>query len=39
MNVCDSLNLTTVVDDKQEVTCIGAFDGVHLVHQALINMA
>ena len=39
MNVYDSLNLNTVVDDKPEVTCIGAFDGVHLGHQALINMA
>ena len=39
MNVYDSLNLNTVVDDKPDVTCIGAFDGVHLGHQALINMA
>ena len=39
MNVYDSLNLNTVVDDKPEVTCIGAFDGVHLGHQALINTA
>lgn len=39
MNVYESLNLNTVVDDKPDVTCIGAFDGVHLGHQALINMA
>ena len=39
MNVYDSLNLNTIVDDKPDVTCIGAFDGVHLGHQALINMA
>ena len=39
MNVYDSLNLNTVVNDKPDVTCIGAFDGVHLGHQALINMA
>ena len=39
MNVYDSLNLNTVVDDKPDVTCIGAFDGVHFGHQALINMA
>ena len=39
MNVYDSLNLNTLVNDKPDVTCIGAFDGVHLGHQALINMA
>ena len=37
MNVYDSLNLNTVVDDKPDVTCIGAFDGVHLGHQSLIK--
>lgn len=39
MNVYDSLNLNEVLDAKPEVTCIGAFDGVHLGHQALVNMA
>jgi riboflavin kinase/FMN adenylyltransferase len=31
--------LNEVLDAKPEVTCIGAFDGVHLGHQALVNMA
>jgi riboflavin kinase/FMN adenylyltransferase len=39
MNVYDSLNLNEVLDAKPDVTCIGAFDGVHLGHQALVNMA
>ncbi len=39
MNVYDSLNLNKVVDVKSDVTCIGAFDGVHLGHQALVKMA
>jgi riboflavin kinase/FMN adenylyltransferase len=39
MNVYDSINLNEVLDAKPEVTCIGAFDGVHLGHQALVNMA
>ena len=37
MNVYDSLNLNTVVDDKPDVTCIGAFDGVHLGHKMLFQ--
>jgi riboflavin kinase/FMN adenylyltransferase len=39
MNVYDSLNLNETLEAKPDVTCIGAFDGVHLGHQALINMA
>ena len=39
MNVYDSLNLNEVLEAKPDVTCIGAFDGVHLGHQALVNMA
>ena len=39
MNVYDSLNLNKVIDTKPDVTCIGAFDGVHLGHQALVKMA
>ncbi len=39
MNVYDSLNLNEILEAKPDVTCIGAFDGVHLGHQALINMA
>lgn len=39
MNVYDSLNLNEILEANPDVTCIGAFDGVHLGHQALINMA
>ena len=39
MNVYDNLNLNEVLEAKPDVTCIGAFDGVHLGHQALVNMA
>ena len=39
MNVYDSLNLHEILEANPDVTCIGAFDGVHLGHQALINMA
>ena len=39
MNLYDSLNLNEILEAKPDVTCIGAFDGVHLGHQALINMA
>jgi len=39
MNVYDSVNLNEILEANPDVTCIGAFDGVHLGHQALINMA
>ena len=39
MNVYDNLNFNEVLEAKPDVTCIGAFDGVHLGHQALVNMA
>ncbi len=39
MNVYDNLNINEVLEAKPDVTCIGAFDGVHLGHQALVNMA
>ncbi len=39
MNVYDNLNLNEILEANPDVTCIGAFDGVHLGHQALINMA
>ena len=39
MNVYDNLDLNNVLDAKPDVTCIGAFDGVHLGHQAIVNMA
>ena len=39
MNVYDSLNLNEILEANPDVTCIGAFDGVHLGHQTLINMA
>ena len=39
MNVYDSVNLNEILEANPDVTCIGAFDGVHLGHQTLINMA
>ena len=39
MNIYDNLNFNEVLEAKPDVTCIGAFDGVHLGHQALVNMA
>jgi len=39
MNVYDSLNLNEVLEAKPDVTCIGAFDGVHLGHMELIKFA
>ena len=39
MNVYDNVSLNEVLDSNPDVTCIGAFDGVHLGHQALANTA
>ena len=39
MKVYDNLDISKVIEAKPDITCIGAFDGIHLGHQALIKLA
>lgn len=39
MKVYDNLDFSKVIEAKPDITCIGAFDGIHLGHQALIKLA
>ena len=39
MNVYENLDINTNIDDNPDITCIGAFDGVHLGHMELIKFA
>ena len=39
MKVYDNLDISKVIEAKPDITCIGAFDGIHVGHQALINLA
>lgn len=39
MNVYENLDINTNLDNNPDITCIGAFDGVHLGHMELIKFA
>lgn len=37
MNIYESFSLKDIVSTQSDITCLGAFDGVHLGHQKLIE--